>query len=87
MGSFWLLTNVPVLFVGFLVSDKLYSELKGLLGLWVVGSEIISSVMFEAGLRLVKEDNSFNVVREVICGSAVYVSGRVCLKVEGDCSS
>ena len=86
-GSFWLLTNVPVLFVGFLVSDKLYSELKRLLGLWVVGSEIISSVVFEAGLGLVKEDNTFNVVGEVVCGSAVYTSGRVRLKVEGDRSS
>jgi len=61
------------LFISFLVSDKLYSELEGSLGLWMVGSEIISSVMFKAGLRLVKEDNSFNVVGEVVCGSAVRV--------------
>jgi hypothetical protein len=72
---------------GFLVSDKLYSELKRPLGLWVVGLEIISSVVFEASLGLVKEDNSFNMVGEVVCGSAVYASGVFRLKVEGDRSS
>jgi hypothetical protein len=86
-GSFWLLTNIPVLFVGFLVSNKLYSEFKRSLGFWVGSLKIISSVMFEANLRLVKEDNSFNMVREVVCGSALYASGVFCLKVEGDRSS
>ena len=86
-GSFWLLTNVPVLFVCFLISDELYSKLKRLLGFWMGGSEVVSSVVFEAGLGLVKEDNSFNMVGEVVCGSVVYASGRVRLKVEEDRSS
>jgi hypothetical protein len=75
------------LFVGFLISDKLYSKLKGLLGFWVGGSEVVTSLVFEAGLGLVKEDNTFNVVGEVVCGSAVYASGGARLKVEGDRSS
>jgi hypothetical protein len=86
-GSFWLLTNVPVLFVCFLVSDKFYSKFKLLLVLWVDSPKIISSVMFEAGGRLVKEDYSFNVGGKVVCGLAVYTSGIIRLKVEGDRSS
>jgi hypothetical protein len=31
-GPFFLLINVPVLFIGFLISDKLYSKLKRPLG-------------------------------------------------------
>jgi hypothetical protein len=86
-GSFWLLTNVPVLFVGFLVSDKFYSEFKLSLVLWVDSPKIISSVMFEAGGGLVKEDYPFYVGGKVVCGSAVYASGIIRLKVEGDRSS
>jgi hypothetical protein len=86
-GSFWLLTNVPVLFICFLVSDKFYSEFKLLLVLWVDSPKVISSVMFEAGGGLVKEDNTFNVGGEIVCGSVVYASGIIRLKVEGDCGS
>jgi hypothetical protein len=56
------LANVPVLFVSGLVSDKLYSKLERLLGIWVDGVEVIASMVFEAGLGLVIEGGSFNVV-------------------------
>jgi hypothetical protein len=84
MGVLCLLANVPVLFISFLVSDKLYSKLERLLGLRVVGSKVITSVMFETGLSLVEEDRAFNVVREVICGTSVDTSGVFRLKVEED---
>jgi hypothetical protein len=58
---FWL-ANVPVLFVGGLVSDKLYSKLKRLLGIRVGGAEVIASIVFKARLGLVIEDGSFDVV-------------------------
>ena len=61
-GVFFRLANVPVLFVGGLVSDKLYSKLKRLLGIRVGGTEVISSMVFEAGLGLIIEGGSFNVV-------------------------
>jgi hypothetical protein len=56
------LANVPVLFVSGLVSDKLYSKLKRLLGIWVGGVEVIAPVVFKAGLGLVIEGGSFDVV-------------------------
>jgi hypothetical protein len=59
---FWL-ANVPVLFVGGLVSDKLYSKLERLLGIRVGGAKVIASMVFEAGLGLVIEGGSFNVIR------------------------
>jgi hypothetical protein len=37
--------------------------------------KVITSVVFKAGLGLVKEDNTFNVVGEVIYRSIVDVSG------------
>jgi len=58
---FWL-ANVPVLFIGGLVSDKLYSKLERLLGIWVGGVEVIASMVFKARLGLVIEGGSFNVV-------------------------
>jgi hypothetical protein len=58
---FWL-ANVPVLFVGGLVSDKLYSKLERLLVIQVGGAEVIASMVFEAGLGLVIEGGSFNMV-------------------------
>ena len=39
-GVFFRLANVPVLFVGCLVSDKLYSKLKRLLGIQVGGAKV-----------------------------------------------
>ena len=83
---FWL-ANVLVSFIGCLVSDKLYSKLKRLLGLQMVGLKVIAFIVFKTRLGLEEEDSSFNVVGEVVCGSAVYASGRVRLKVEGDRSS
>ena len=62
-GVFFRLANVPVLFVGALVSDKLSSKLERLLGIWVGGAEVIASIVFEAGLGLVIEGGSFNVGR------------------------
>ena len=62
MGVFFQLANVPVLIVGGLASNKLYSKLKRLLGIRVGGAEVIASMVFEAGLGLVIEDGSFNVV-------------------------
>jgi len=51
------------LFVGGLVSDKLYSKLERLLGIRVGGAKVISSVVFKTRLELVVEDGSFNVGR------------------------
>jgi len=59
---FWL-ANVPVLFVGGLVSDKLYSKLNRLLGIRIGGAKIIALVVFKTRLGLIVEDGSFNVVR------------------------
>jgi hypothetical protein len=56
------LANVPVLFVSGLISDKLYSKLKRLLGVWVGGVEVIALMMFKASQRLVIENGSFNMV-------------------------
>ena len=50
------------MFVGCLVSDKLYSKLKRLLGIRVGGAEVIASMVFEARWRLVIEGGSINVV-------------------------
>ena len=58
---FWL-ANIPVLFIGGLVSDKLYSKFNGLLGIWIGGAEVIASVVFKTRLGLVVEGGSFNVV-------------------------
>jgi hypothetical protein len=55
------LANIPVLFVGGLVSDKLYSKLERLLGIRVGGVEVIASMVFKARLGLVIEGGSFNV--------------------------
>ena len=60
-GVVFRLANVPVLFVGGLVSDKLYSKLKRLLGIWVGGAKVIASVVFKTRLGLVVEDGSLNV--------------------------
>jgi len=57
------LANVPVLFIGGLVSDKLYSKLDRLLGIWVSGSKVIALVVFKTGLGLEEEGGSFDMVR------------------------
>jgi hypothetical protein len=63
MGVFFQLANVPVLFVGCLVSDKLYSKLKRLLGIRVGGVKVIASMVFKTRLGLIVEDGSFDVGR------------------------
>ena len=60
-GVFFQLANVPVLFVGGLVSDELYSKLERLLGIRVGGAKVIASVVFKTRLGLVVEDGSFDV--------------------------
>jgi hypothetical protein len=72
------------LFVSCLVSDKLYSKLKRLLGLQVVGLKIIASVMFKTGLGLVEEDRAFNMVGEIVYRMSVDTCGVFHLKVEED---
>jgi hypothetical protein len=54
------LANIPVLFVGGLVSDKLYSKLNRLLGIWIGGSKVIASVVFKTRLGLEEEGGSFD---------------------------
>ena len=49
------------MFVGGLISDKLYSKLNRLLGIRVGGVEVIASMVFKARLGLVIEGGSFNV--------------------------
>jgi hypothetical protein len=61
VGVFLWLANVPVLFIGGLVSDKLYSKLDRLLGIWVGGAKVIASVVFKTRLGLVVEGGSFDV--------------------------
>jgi hypothetical protein len=61
-GVFFRLANIPVLFIGCLVSDKLYSKLERLLGIRVGGAKVIASMVFKTRLGLVVEDSSFNVV-------------------------
>ena len=57
------LANIPVLFVGGLVSDKLYSKLERLLGIQVGGAKVIASVVFKTRLGLKVEGGSFDVGR------------------------
>jgi hypothetical protein len=86
-GVLCLLANIPVLFVSCLIPDKLYSKLERLLGLQVVGLEVIASVVFKSCLGLVEEDRAFDVVGEIVYRTAVNMCGVFHLKVEGDCSS
>ena len=59
-GVFFRLANVPVLFIGCLVSNKFYSKLKRLLGIRVGGAKVIALVVFKTRLGLVVEDGSFD---------------------------
>jgi hypothetical protein len=63
VGVVFRLANVPVLFVGGLVSDKLYSKLKRLLGIRVGCAKVIASVVFKTRLGLVVKDGPFNMGR------------------------
>jgi hypothetical protein len=57
------LANIPVLFVGGLVSDELYSKLDRLLGIRIGGAKVIASVVFKTRLGLEVEGGSFDVGR------------------------
>ena len=57
------LANIPVLFIGNLVSNKLYSKLDGLLGIWIGGAKVIASMVFKTRLGLEVEGGSFDVGR------------------------
>jgi hypothetical protein len=81
------LANIPVLFVGGLVSDKFNSKVCFFLGGWVSGFKIISVVMGEPFWWLVVTGDSLYMTREIICRLLVYSGGGSFLKVEGDCSS
>jgi hypothetical protein len=62
-GVFLWLANVPVLFIGGLVSDEFYSKLNRLLGIWVGGLEVIALVVFKTRLGLEVEGGSFDMGR------------------------
>ena len=81
------MANIPILFVGGLVSDEFDSKVCLFLGVWVEGFKVVSAVMVEPFLWLVKSGNSFYVVRKVIRGSSVYSGGGSFLEMEGDHSS
>jgi hypothetical protein len=55
------LANVPVLFIGGLISDELYSKLDRLLGIWIGGAKVIALMVFKTRLGLEVEGGSFNV--------------------------
>ena len=78
------MANIPVLFIGGLVSDKFDSKVCLFLGGWVDGFKVVSAVMGEPFLWLVKGGNSFYVVRKVIHGLSVYSGKGSFLKMEGD---
>jgi hypothetical protein len=81
------LANVPVLFIGGLVSDKLYSKLDRLLGVRVGGPKVIALVVFKTRLGLEVEGGSFDVGRKVVYGSPIYSCLGFHLKMEEDRSS
>jgi hypothetical protein len=62
-GVVFRLANIPVLFVGGLVSNKLYSKLERLLGIQVGGAKVIALVVFKTRLGLVVKDGPFDVGR------------------------
>jgi hypothetical protein len=80
------LANVPVLFIGGLVSDKLYSKLDRLLGVRVGGLKVIALVVFKTRLVLEVEGSSFDVGGKVVYGSLMYSCLGFHLKMEEDCS-
>jgi hypothetical protein len=81
------LANVPVLFIGGLVSDKIYSKLDRLLGVQVGGPKVIASVVFKTRLGLEVEGSSFDVGGKVIYRSLIYLCLGFHLKMEEDRSS
>jgi len=81
------LENIPILFVGGLVSDEFNSKVCFFLGGWVSSFKVISTVMGESFCWMVVMGGSFYVVREIICRSSVYSGNGSFLKMEGDCCS
>jgi hypothetical protein len=69
------LANIPILFVGGLVSDKLDSKVCFFLGGWVGGFKVISAVMGESLWWLIVFGDSLYVTREIVHGSLVYSGG------------
>jgi hypothetical protein len=67
------LADVPVLFIGCLILDELYSKLNRLLDIQVGGLKVIASVVFKTRLGLEVEGGSFNVGLEVIYRSLMYL--------------
>ena len=63
------MANVPILFVGGLVSDEFDSKVCLFLGVWVKGFKVVSAVMGEPLLWLVISGNSFYVVGNVTAAS------------------
>jgi hypothetical protein len=78
------LANIPILFVGGLVSDEFDSKVCLFLGVWVESFKVVSVVMGEPFLWLVIGGNSFYMVRKVVRRSSVYSGKGSFLKVEGD---
>ena len=74
------------MFIGGLVSDKLYSKLDRLLGIWIGGAEVIALVVFKTRLGLKVEGGPFDVGRKVVYGSPIYLCLGFHLKMEEDCS-
>jgi hypothetical protein len=80
---FWL-ANIPILFVGGLVSDEFNSKVCLFLGGWVGGFKVVSAVMGKPFWWLVISGGSLYVVREVVSRLSVYSGGGSFLKMEGD---
>jgi hypothetical protein len=78
------LANIPILFVGGLVSDEFNSKVCFFLSGWVSGFKVVSAVIGEPLWWLVISGGFLYVAREIICGSSVYSGGGSFLKMEGD---
>ena len=78
------MANIPILFIGGLVSDEFDSKVCLFLGVWVEGFKVVSAVIGEPFLWVVISGNSFYVVRKVVRGSSVYSGRGSFLKMEGD---
>ena len=81
------MANIPILFIGGLVSDKFDSKVCLFLGSWIGGFKVVSIVMGEPFWWLIIVGNSLYVTREIVHRSLVYSGGGSFLKIEGDHSS
>jgi hypothetical protein len=78
------LANIPILFVGGLVSDKFDCKVCFFLGGWIGSFKVISMVMGEPFCWMVVMGSSLYMVREIVCGLLVFSGGGSFLKMEGD---